>query len=186
MPDKHEVEIRFRLGANRDAILGALAKLSWQPTEKREVDTYFCEQQLVASGQSAAAPYIIRIRNSSQDSVLAYKSFREKGSWIELETGISNAEAMEQILNYLSHVQYLRIKKHRLTGRIDTIEINLDEIDDLGSFIEMELVSTNVETARNELISFAKKIGVAENDIEQRGYVQLMEERIKSTKASPA
>jgi adenylate cyclase, class 2 len=168
-----EIEIRFKIDA--DAVRDALRALGWEPTETNQLDRYFCASAYVKEGRTRESPFVVRIRESTSNS-LAYKSFSgANGAWVELETGVSNAAVTAQILEKLDLAEYLVIRKRRQSARIGNIEANVDAIDGLGDFLELELISANEEEARAELFRFAEGLGLSAEQAVTKGYVQLME-----------
>jgi len=67
------------------------------------------------------------------------------------------------------------MNKKRESYKLDNISINLDEIKNLGSLVEMEIISDNPN--KSELIETAKKLGIEEKDIIHKGTVQLLLEK---------
>lgn len=173
-----ENEIRFKI-KNEQEIIHKLKRLGWTPKEKKQEDTYFCDKKLVEQKLSHESQYVIRIRKSNDKSSIAYKSFYGN-SWIEIESGIENPKSICEILERLNQAPYLVIEKKRLTGKLNDFEINVDDIKNLGVFIELELISEREEDSMNSLSNFAiSQLGLSNDDIIKEGYVQLMEKRLK-------
>ncbi len=175
--NKREVEIRIRLTADeRLDISNKLEKSGWLPKESAQIDTYYCAELYVNEERTKECPYIVRIRTQASGSKITFKSFTADGSWSELESEISDALSMSDILTKLGQQPYLTINKNRLCGRLGDVEVNIDEIEGLGSFMELELISDDVDNARLTLLELAKNLGLQEEDVITKGYVQLMEE----------
>lgn len=174
-----EIEVRYRLSdGEKEAVFVALKRSGWVPVHTIQNDTYFCAKEYKDSGKTKDCPYVVRLRTSDRHSTLTYKSFQGGGgsSWIELETGVENPEVLKQILVHLKQESYLEIKKDRLSGKIDNIEINLDTIEKLGNFAELEIITNEEESGREKLVSFAEQLGLSRNNAVTVGYVQLMEQ----------
>ena len=181
---QREIEIRFKISnEERESIFSVLQDANWNPTTQEETDVYFCNSELVEAGKSQDSPYVIRIRKSKKGNTLAYKSFSGEGSWVEIESGIEDPDSVRKILEYLGQAAYLKIEKKRQRGRVGDIEINIDEIKNLGLFVELEIVEGDEERGKKELIKFAKeKLGIPEVNIVHKGYVQLMEQFLAESK----
>ena len=147
----------------------------WEPVASSQIDVYFCAASFVEENRTKECPYIVRIRTQNDRAKIAYKSFTGDGSWVEIESGVENPDAVKEILTRIGQRAYLTIRKARLSGHVGGIEVNLDEIDGLGTFIEMELVSSDVEAARAALLVCATELGLSTKNIVTEGYVQLME-----------
>lgn len=179
-----ENEIRFRISnKEKEKILSILQNLDWNPTIREEIDLYFCSKELFNEGRTQASPYVVRIRKSRKGNTLAYKSFLGEKSWIEIESGIEDTNAVRKILENLGQVAYLEIAKERQRGRIGNIEINIDNIKNLGHFIELEILKEDEKKGKKELIKFAtEKLSIPKASIIHEGYVQLMEQFIIKNK----
>ncbi len=184
MKNKKEIEIRFQIDSTmKDSIHNSLLQIGWVSREvMNQADTYFCAKYYMDNKITSDCPYVVRTRESEQCSTLTYKSFQGNtdGGWIEIESGVNDISAIKEILRNIGQIDYLLISKQRLSGMVDDIEVNIDYIDNLGLFVEMEIFDQNVNLGRRKLLSLAEKIGLSEENIETRGYVQLMEEKMRS------
>jgi len=180
MTKQREVEIRFQLTpAQREDIMSELAKKGWEPQEVTQHDTYFCHRSFLEVGKEEDCPYVVRIRETNHGAKLAYKSFTGDGSWLEYETTIGNADQTVHILEGIDLKAYLSINKQRLVGTLKKMELNIDRIEGLGDFMELEVLTEQAEVGRELLVAFAKELGIAEDCIMTQGYVQLMEAHLK-------
>ena len=174
-----EIEIRCKLSEDDyNSVMNILEKNKIELKKSKQKDTYYCASEYVKNNNSKECPYIIRIRESDNGAKLTYKSFVDGGtSWIEEETGIDNIYSTNSILNYLNQKPYLEIEKNRISGKFENIEINLDNIKRLGTFIELEVMNDDIEYGKKLLRDFIKtKLLLNEIDIVDKGYVQLMED----------
>ncbi|MEK7666019.1 MAG: class IV adenylate cyclase [Patescibacteria group bacterium] len=175
-----EVEIRFRLDvSDRARMLTALTTKGWTPVASSQTDVYFCSASFVDEGRTKECPYVVRVRTQNGSGKVAYKSFTGDGSWVEIESSVGDPLAMQDILAHIGQRAYLTICKNRMSGRIGDIEINVDDIDGLGTFVEMELLSPDVEAARATLCVHAKDLGLHTEHIVTEGYVQLIEATLR-------
>lgn len=178
---KKEVELRASLSPQDvTRVEAALSNLKLSPLKSEQDDTYYCPQELINEGRSKEAPFVVRIRNKNKQFILTYKSFTEnKSSWIEEESKVDDGESVARILGYLGLSPYLKINKTRSSYKHGKFEINVDEIQDLGVFVEMEVVAINEVLAKTEIEEFMKNIlGISTTAIITEGYVQLMEKKL--------
>lgn len=184
MKDKKEVEIRFQIDSTmEERIRSSLLQIGWVSGKiMSQTDTYFCATYYMDNKITNDCPYVVRTRESEQGSTLTYKSFQGNadGGWVEIESAVNDISAIKDILRNIGQVDYLLISKQRLSGTIDDVEVNIDYVENLGLFVEMEIFDQNVNLGRRKLLSLAEKIGLSEENIETRGYVQLMEEKMRS------
>ena len=71
---------------------------------------------------------------------------------------------------------FIEVKKHRQKARFNDMELCLDEIDDLGTFIEIEKLTNDEDTERiqAELFDFLLTLGIQKEDRITQGYDTLM------------
>lgn len=176
--NSREVEIRIALSeGEKETLIANLENMGWQAKTSSQDDTYFCAQHFADEGKTKECPYVVRIRQQKKGCALTYKSFTGDGSWMEIESGISDPAAMRAILEKLGQCAYLHIAKARQKGVVRNIEVNIDDIAGLGSFVEMEILSDDVPSGRAALLALAKELGLQEERVVTKGYVQLMEEQ---------
>jgi adenylate cyclase class 2 len=71
-----------------------------------------------------------------------------------------------------------RVVKNRRKGMVGEYEICLDEVEDLGTFIEVEkMAEEDIEQVRKELLDFTISLGVSLEDEVKRGYDILILEK---------
>ncbi len=120
----------------------------------------------------------LRIRNQDSTFLLTLKkSELNELESTEIESEISNPEAIEQIITDLGYKFSVEVRKKRRKANHDEIELCLDEVEGLGTFIELEkLMSMNadVEAVQAELFEFLKQFGVTELDRVTQGYDTLV------------
>ena len=121
--------------------------------------------------------FILRIRKSIKN-FLTFKALTENaGVWVEHETEISNVDETEQMLLKTGFSKTITMTKDRISGKIDDLEICLDNIRELGTFIEIEAISDDELEAKNKIVGLLKKIGHSEKEIIHKGYVAILFEK---------
>ncbi len=112
-------------------------------------------------------------RETSQrpSATLTFKGPRQAGdvkTRPELEVTIGDARTTCAILEALGYECVVRFEKRRETWRLDTCRVELDELPNLGSFVEIEGPSQDaVERARTTL-------GLAAVKVEPSTYIALL------------
>ncbi len=92
---------------------------------------------------------------------------------IEYETEIKNPEAMHKMLLVLGYTPEVEVKKMRRKGRIGEYEVCLDEVEKLGSYMEIETLTqddADPQKVREELFAVLESLGLSREDEEIRGY----------------
>lgn len=73
----------------------------------------------------------------------------------------------------------MTIDKKRETYKHQDFEINIDHIESLGEFIEVELIGDDAETCKKRIEHFLEKdLGIAPSAFVKKGYVPLMLEKM--------
>ncbi len=173
-----EVEVKARLKDLKQIKkkLESLGAKFSAPVE--QCDAYFKSKGFDAKPEGPGA-WIMRIRTSNGKSKLTFKELTEiLGAWKEFETGIENAEQARKMLEAMGLVNAFTLNKSRIYGELEGFELCLDDVKELGYYLEVALESEEKEDSRNKIISFLKKIGVNEKDIEKRGYGEIISEKL--------
>ncbi|MDB5189984.1 MAG: adenylyl cyclase CyaB [Parcubacteria group bacterium] len=100
---------------------------------------------------------------------------------LELELEISSRETMEKILDLMGYKEAVRIKKVRRKTTYQNWEICVDEVEGLGSFVEVEeLLDANdtVQEVQQRMEAFLAEMGVGAEDLLKNRYdVMLMQKQ---------
>ena len=131
----------------------------------------------------------LRIRsceNLTQDSPESFITFKgpkmDKISMTrkELETKIENAETGIEILKSLGYVPVSPVIKIRQEFHLNEINVCLDQVEDLGDFLELEIaVSEENEKADalNKIISLLHDFGYGADDIIRTSYLSMLQNK---------
>jgi len=123
----------------------------------------------------------LRLRILDNKNILSYKKFipattTEPAHCIEHELEISDIEKLKLILNDLRIKEEFTLKKERKVFIYkNNIEISLDIVDNLGYFIELEIINhENINDSLNEINNFIKKFKITESMRNYDGYSYLL------------
>jgi adenylate cyclase class 2 len=174
-----EIEMKFRVDDFAD-IVQQLDKGS-DPDESSEVDTYYAHPSVNFKETGEA----LRLRESDGEHVLCYKSGKNAGgvkAKREIETRLDSdqAQVVTEILEYLGFTESITVDKWRRTyrRRANGFQVNvcLDDVKDLGEFVEVEIVceERNREDAERTVKRVAEKLGLS-NPV-TKGYAAMMHE----------
>lgn len=126
---------------------------------------------------------VLRIRRG--ENGIAQLTFKGKSkgddtAWPDVDLPLSEPDALEKLLLENEYVRVVSIKKHRLRYAVDGLEVNLDIVEGLGTFIEIEARGGENERAEIEAMLVKKlvKFGVSDKEIVRKGYVTLMLEKV--------
>ena len=176
-----EVEIKAKID-NFDAIKEKLKKLG--AIKKKDLkmgDIYFKHP----ARDFAKTDEALRIRKSNESNFLTYKGpkldeITKTRNEIEME--ITEPRKLKKILINLGFIEVPKIRKKREIYELNDYKICLDEVDFIGKYIEIE-TEVKDENDRikktNELINFAKELGINKEDFIRKSYLELIKEKVK-------
>lgn len=178
---KYEVEQKFPT-EGFDAVRTKLQRLHARfAAPNEETDLYFNHPQRDFRETDEA----FRIRRRGRSNRVTYKGPKIDATTktrreleLPLPDGDGVAERWTELLETLGFRQVGRVAKQRGKFQVDwqdrTVEGAFDEIDGLGTFVELELVvdAEEVDAARQVIGSLATKLGLSTS--ERRSYLQLL------------
>ncbi len=177
-----EVEQKFRI-ADTDALL---TKLTAQGAKSkhivRQVDTYYAHP----NRDFAATDEALRIRRVGESNFVTYKGPKLDATTktrreieLPLASGASSADGFDELLQSLSFTTVAEVAKIRqiysLPASDQEIEVSLDQVRDVGDFVELEIVvesDDEIEPAKQRINSLAEQLELA--GTERRSYLELL------------
>ncbi len=103
-----------------------------------------------------------------------------KSAPLEYETVVGSREQMERMLSLMGFTEAVRIQKTRIKTRFQEWEVCIDEVTDLGSFIELEELAkedADVDPIHTAMHEFLASLGVVADDAGLQRYDVLLLER---------
>lgn len=178
---QYEVEQKFPVG-DLSAVASRLGELGarFGPAVE-QVDRYFAHP----ARDFATTDEALRIRQVDQRCWVTYKGPKidtttKTRQEIELPLGAGPdvASQWSRLLESLGFKPVLDVHKRRRPGQLHwedaTVEIALDQVEPLGSFVELELLADEgqIEAAKAKILSLAERLGLA--GAERRSYLELL------------
>ena len=181
-----EVEQKYRV-ASHEGVLTALAAQGvavGEPVE--QVDCYYRHPQR----DFAKTDEAFRLRSVGQQNFLTYKGPKiDQNTKTRLEEEVRLADGPEArqscdaIIRHLSFEPVATVTKHRRIAtterRGQTAEIALDDVAEIGQFVELEIsIETDgtdtsaVDAAKQALADLAQELSLTE--VERRSYLELL------------
>ncbi len=120
----------------------------------------------------------LRVRYTDGPALVTYKGkkLREYGlkAREELNTAVESGEIFEQILDRLGFTRTAEVNKWRENYRLGNASFALDQVDGLGTFVEIEIMAeTNGADATGQIQKFAKEMGISGEPI-LASYLELL------------
>ncbi|MFH0835568.1 MAG: class IV adenylate cyclase [Candidatus Micrarchaeota archaeon] len=178
-----EVEIKIPVVEKKFAgVKSRLAERAEFVKESRQSDEYFtpAHRNFV---EPAFPSEWLSIRERGGKTILNYKHWRPDNADVkthcdEYETEVSDAARLRKLLDALDFRKLVTVEKKRLVYRVgNDFEIALDEVAELGFFIEIEALKDfgGVEATREKLFEYAGELGLdARKEFEKRGYPYML------------
>lgn len=176
-----EIEIRAKIN-NPSAFQKKLQKLDGITVKKqaeRQTDTY------IKHSRDKDRVIVFRIRRKEKNAILTLKaksSILEKDvAWKEINIPISEPDKLEDILMTSGYGYVVLVDKVRDSFRYLDYEINVDNVRDLGYFVEIEYITKEEKSIDREISkmkSILCQLGCTQGDIIEKGYVPLLEEMV--------
>lgn len=92
----------------------------------------------------------------------------------EYETGVDDGETMAAILSELGFEPAAVVEKERERFRIRGYTVTLDNVTDVGEFVEVERESDDVDAAREGAFSLLRDLGLDPDDQVRTSYLGLL------------
>ncbi|MCX6686734.1 MAG: class IV adenylate cyclase [Methanoregula sp.] len=103
----------------------------------------------------------LRVRYTDRNITITYKGAKIKNLGIkareELNTAIESGEVFGHILSRLGFEKSAEVNKWRENYRYSNASIALDEVENLGTFIEIEVLADNTTSTATKRIDHIKK-----------------------------
>ena len=147
-----------------------------------QVDTYYAHPGRDFSATDEA----LRIRRVGAKNFITYKGPKLDATTktrreieFEFAAGDSGAERCDQLLQALGFQRVAEVSKTRQLSRLQrgkhSIELALDDVQEVGSFVELEIgveQESELDAARAALADLASELGL--EDVERRGYLEML------------
>lgn len=171
-----EIEIKFPLSNPEEVIvfLDTHGKVVSRDIFQR--DTYFIPAH--RNFLKVNYPFEwLRLRETEKGTSINYKHFYPENAkktdyCDEFETKIDSADVMRNIFRSLNIQEVVVVEKRRTTWVFEDVEIVIDDVKDLGSYIELEAMGdfSNPQDGKKYLYLVLGKLEAAVGEEDLRGY----------------
>jgi adenylate cyclase, class 2 len=178
-----EIEILVEVFDSKENVLERLKKFNF--VGKKEVlDIYFFDPDKDnLKPKDNRLTECFRLRKKDSKAYIAHKKdkFDSEGRWIysdEEETEIKNFETIQEIIKKLGFKELIQIDNFKHTFLTKEYEIVLEEVKNLGLFLEVEKLKPakdeNVEKTKKEIMGFIKSLEIKTSEELNMGKPELM------------
>ena len=166
-----EIEMKFPLSNPKEMIqrLNKIAKLKLEDVFQK--DTYFIPAHRNFLDKKKISEWL-RIRETDGKITLNYKNWYPDGFHCdEFETIIEDVTALKKIFESLDFKEIMIVEKTRNAWIYKEVEIVIDEVKDLGFFIELEAkTNLELEKAKKLLYETLKELKAETGEQDFKGY----------------
>jgi len=142
--------------------------------EERQIDSYYN----APDRNFAQTDEALRLRSVGRKNMLTYKGPRlDTASKSRKEVTVSvTRKRTEELLSSLGFSKFGQVTKVRRNYRLGDISVSLDEVENLGTFMEIEALAEEKDLEFHEkmVIELLEKLGVSEGDIIRDSYLELI------------
>ncbi len=163
-----EIEFKFRV-KDKKKIDNTFKKLNCKFSELHQCDHIYVKNGInnfnIPLGEN-----VLRIR---EQNGVNYITLKQRLNHLEYETIVEDSNVINNIFITLGYHKLVEVDKYRKETNIKGFNITVDEVDRLGSFVEIEKLTENeeeIEKIKDEILKFASELGFYENDIEKEKY----------------
>ena len=156
-----EIELKFKVD-NLDVLINKLKEEQCEISAvKMQNDTIYVQN--LDDTESKEGSVWLRVRKENDKIELNYKKqSKKKMESEEIEFEVSSYELANQFLKALGYLPWVEVNKKRRYSKFKEYNICIDEVERLGSFIELEILvdNDNKDDYEVALLEVAKKLGI--------------------------
>ncbi len=167
-----EVEVKFKADRSVEEKIKEIVKFV---CEKVEEDLYFNSPARDFWESDEA----LRIRRDGEGVKITYKGpkiDKETKTRDEIEIEVDDYDKAVELLNRLGFRTVRRVVKRRKIYSIEDVTICFDDVEGLGTFVEIEVKSDDLESAKRKVFEVAKLLGFDPSSSIRESYLELLEE----------
>jgi adenylate cyclase class 2 len=176
-----EIEVKAKL-KDSGAVFEKLSALGCQFSDVKTQDDMVWVSKTGSLEDFLSNSVFLRIRiQNGEKVILTAKSPKAKSGDASLvkrehEVVVSSADEARNILSMLGLQEAVRVVKKRQTANYDGYEICMDDVENLGSFIELEKMAEEKDASQiqKQMIEFLLTLGILPEDQVKKGYDILM------------
>ena len=177
-----EVELKFPL-KSPEKLIENLNKIAKKQEENYQKDIYYIPSHRDFLKQNPIKEWL-RIRVTKKGTKINYKNWHHNTesravSCDEFETGFEDSEILRKIFQNLDFKEIVIVEKIRKTWNFKDTEIAVDNIGELGDFIEIEYKGEikEIDEIKEYLYKILKEIAAEVGEQIFKGYPHLLLEK---------
>jgi adenylate cyclase class 2 len=173
-----EVESKYRSPGN-DKVEKNLVRLGAKKISEGTVEDVYFAHPMKDFGKTDEA---LRLRKREDAAELTYKGPRMKTENVkareEINVKIDNPLAAQRIVERLGFKEVCGVKKRRVSYIYDKMRVDVDDVEGLGEFVELEILTESPERTTQLFETATKELSLEK--LEPRTYLEMILEKRES------
>lgn len=175
-----EVESKYWSPGN-EKVVKALVRLGAKRIAEDAIEDVYFEHPGKDFGKTDEA---LRLRKKGDTAELNYKGPRMKGDRVkareEIGLKVDNALTAQRIVERLGFKEFCTVRKMRVSYELDKIRIDIDTVEGLGEFVELEILTESPEQSLQLFDTAIKELSLEK--LEPKTYLEMILEGQASSK----
>ena len=170
--DMKEVEVKAKV-RDKEGLLEALGREGVGLSEPiTQIDHVYARKDLPDFVECEDGEIFLRIREQKGKLIFTLKQPQNNDLvCTEHELEIGNKEEMHSIMEIMGYEKKVEVVKTRQKARFRKYEICVDEVEGLGSYVELEeMTDDDPNAAQYEMFKLLESLGITKDDRVLRGY----------------
>ena len=119
---------------------------------------------------------ILRVRKSDGKTILGHKFIKTSDNSVfeESEVEVLSFNKIISILNSLGFEEKITIEKERWYYDFKDVTLELNDVRNLGGYLDFEVISENEEEAKEKIFNAMSILGYSKDEVEPRLYYELL------------
>jgi len=158
-----EIEIKAKV-KDLKSIRRRLVKLGARSVKKvHQIDMYYSLYKRPLNKKKGA---IVRVRHNKniRQTLFEFDWAKNAMAAYEIEVEVNDLKNLERILKKIKAKKEVTVDKKREYFKKGVFEIVLDQVKDLGNFIEVEIQGKDSKRNRHRIINLLERLGVEKKD----------------------
>ena len=177
---EREIEVKAKVD-NFDALIKKLEDLGCKISEPISQHDYIYNQNGIDLSKTHETP-VLRIRRQDGRNIFTLKqNISGELDCLEKEMDVSDGKILGEIIELLGYSKSVEVEKIRRKTKYKELEICLDEVKNLGTFVEVEKMTDDMsgdgQKTQDELIDCLESIGVNKENKVLQGYDSMIYEK---------
>lgn len=167
-----EVEAKYRSPGN-DTVEKALVRLGARLVFDGSMEDLYYRHPGRDFGKTDEA---LRLRKTGEEAELTYKGPRMRTEDVKAREEVTlkteNPLAMQRILERLGFKEGYILRKTRKSYLVDKLRVEIDDVEGLGEFVELEILTESPERTRSLMDMAKTELGLEE--LEPKTYLEML------------